>query len=113
MKKNSLLFVATLIFTTVIKGENNAIAYSLFATQATGALYAITGIRGLLAAETPTNKELSPKKALEIRIKKAADENKVWTGISVFLIGYLAQAAAGFVVGVNAGLKASNETPRK
>jgi hypothetical protein len=98
MKKQSLLLAIALIFSqTTAHSENNTIAYSLFAAQAGGAAYAITGIRSLLATETPTHKEVSPKKTLEARVKKAQDENKVWIGISVFLASYLAQAGLTFV----------------
>jgi hypothetical protein len=109
MKKQSLVLALTLILAhTTTKCENNTIAYSLFAAQAGGALYAITGIQSLLATETPTNKEVTPKKALEARIKKAKDENKVWIGISIFLTSYLAQAAVNFVSGVGAGIKVAS-----
>lgn len=110
MKKQSLLLASALIFAqTSVHSEGKTLAYSLFAAQAGGAAYAITGIQSLLATETPTNKEITAKKALEARIKKAKDENKVWVGISVFLVSYLAQAGLTFVTAANAGVKAASK----
>ncbi len=115
MKKHSLLALTALaLITTTVKSEDAFVAfitqprvnmvpsvynYPTYALQATGALYALTGIKSLLSAETPSTKELSPKKELEARIKKAHDENKIWAGISLVLVGILGKVATDLFIG--------------
>lgn len=114
MKKHNLLVLAALSLTTTVKSEDAMTAwitkprvnmvpsvynYPTYALQASGALYALTGIKALIFTETPSNKEISPKKALEMRIKKAEDENKVWTGVSLVLVGILGKIVTDLFVG--------------
>ncbi len=114
MKKHSLLVLAALSLTATVKSEDamtawitkprvnmvpSAYNYPSYALQASGALYALTGIKALISTETPSNKEVSPKKALEMRIKKAQDENKVWTGVSLVLVGILGKIVTDLFVG--------------
>jgi hypothetical protein len=123
MKKHSLLFLAALSFTATIKSEDaitvwitkprvkmvpSVYSYPGYALQASGALYALAGIKGLLSNETPSKKEVSPKKALEIRIKKAQDENKVWSGTSLVLVGILTKIATDLFIG-NYGMETKTD----
>ena len=114
MKKYSLLVLAALSFTATVKSEDamtvwitkpwvtmvpSVYSYPSYALQASGALYALTGIKALISTETPSNKEVSLKKAIEMRIKKAQDENKVWTGVSLVLVGILGKIVTDLFVG--------------
>ena len=117
MKKHSLLALTALVLITTTIKSNEAAAlwlskprilivpsayeYPTYALQAGGALYALSGIKGLLVAEVPSNKEISPKKELAARIKKAQDENKVWAGTSLVLLGILGKIALDFFIRVN------------
>lgn len=115
MKKNSLLLMITLVLvTSTAKSEDSFTVlvtkpyvalvaspynYPIYALQAGGAAYALTGIKSLLSAKTPSDKEISPKKALEERIKKANEENKVWAGISLVLLGTLGKIITDLFIG--------------
>lgn len=115
MKKHNVLALTALILVAnTVKSEDAVTAwitkprvqmvpsvysYPVYALQAGGAVCALAGIKGLLSAETPSTKEVSPKKALEMRIKKAQDENKVWTGMSLVLIGVLGKIVTDLFIG--------------
>jgi|GEM_PF-5053255 len=115
MKKHSLLLLTALVLGAQTAKSEDALtvwvtkprvnmvpsvySYPVYALQAGGAVYALAGIKGLLSTETPSNKEVSPKKELEARIKKAHDENKVWAGMSLVLIGVLGKIVTDLFIG--------------
>ncbi len=69
--------------------------YASYGAQVIGAIYALSGIAELLNSQfnqpqtTPTDAKKEQKK----RVERVQQENKVWTGFGIYLVGILAQLA--------------------
>ncbi len=87
--------------------------YASYALQTAGAIYALTGIAGLLSSqfEKPQPTTTDVKKEQKKRVERVQQENKVWTGFGIYLIGVLAQILIDNTLGMRNPVEINTSTP--